>query len=127
MYRQKFKYEFGPMIFLWRLKFQRDFVLKFFVKNAFVLKSPSNKFFFLGYLRPTQCILTKKPIFKTKFIYQNYFQNVKLECDFKSKSQGLFKYGVGYESMIFLIVHTPKSKTANLKNFLWTQASVEKC
>ena len=49
MYRQKFKYQFGPMILLWRLKFQRYFVLKLFVKNAFLLfKNETEKKFFLA-------------------------------------------------------------------------------
>ena len=80
MYRQKFKYEFGPMIFLWRLKFQRDFVFKFFGKNECLLFKNGPEFFSFSlaifiFVR----LLQKKIIPETKFTQQSYFQNVKLE------------------------------------------------
>ena len=52
--------------------------------------------------------------FETKFTHQIYFQNVKLELDFESTSQGLYKYGVRFEFIGFLIVHILKSKKSKL-------------
>ena len=48
-------------------------------------------------------LLQKKIIPETKFTQQIYFQNVKLEWDFESKSQRLFKYGVGFEILPGLV------------------------
>ena len=70
------KSAFGSMIFLWRLTFQRDFVLKLFLENAFLLfKNETEKKFFFGYLRRAQGIL-QKTFFFTEFSYPIYYQNV---------------------------------------------------
>ena len=94
MYRQKFEYEFGPMIFLWRLKFQRDFVLNFFVKNAFLLlkNEPEKKYFLvISALREAFYQNT----YLLSLIYSsNLFSKCKNIVRFESTSQGLFKYGV---------------------------------
>ena len=55
------------MIFLWRLKFQSDFMLKIFLKNAFLLfkNKTEKKFFFFAISAARKVFYKKKTFFET--------------------------------------------------------------